>query len=404
MENRLLHTPEGVRDIYNSECERKQVIENKLFNVLKQYGYQAIETPTFEYFDVFSREIGTTASKELFKFFDREGNTLVMRPDFTPSIARSAAKYYHDEDMPVRFGYMGNTFINHLSLQGRLKETTHLGAELIGDDSVDADAEIVALMIRCLKSAGLKEFQVSIGHMDFFKGLIKAADLEEDTEYELRELISNKNHFGIEELLAEHEISEDIKLCLMKTPELFGSIQMLEEAKKMVKNPQSLSALERLEAVYEALKAYGVEDYITFDLGMVSKYKYYTGVILKAYTYGVGEALITGGRYDTLLNHFGKDSAAIGCVLVVNQLLAALSRQKIQVETEHDKVLLVYETETRIEAVEKATVMRNEGRKVTMLLKKKEWSKEDCLSYARRNHFASIISMDKDGTGKEELV
>ena len=168
MENRLLHTPEGVRDIYNSECERKQVLQDRLFSVLKQYGYQAIETPTFEYFDVFSREVGTTASKELFKFFDREGNTLVMRPDFTPSIARSAAKYYHDEDMPIRFGYMGNTYINHHSLQGRLKETTQLGAELIGDDSVSADAEIVAMMIRCLKTAGLKEFQVSIGHIDFF--------------------------------------------------------------------------------------------------------------------------------------------------------------------------------------------------------------------------------------------
>lgn len=391
MENRLLHTPEGVRDIYNSECEKKQVLQERLFDVLKQYGYQAIETPTFEYFDVFSREVGTTASKELFKFFDREGNTLVMRPDFTPSIARSAAKYYQDEDLPIRFGYMGNTYINHHSLQGRLKETTQLGAELIGDDSVGADAEIVALMIRCLKTAGLKEFQVSIGHLDFFKGLMEEAKLEEDVELELRELISNKNHFGIEELLAEHNIPEDVKTCLEKTPEFFGSIDMLADVKKMVRNEKSKAALGRLEAVYKALKVYGVEDYITVDLGMVSKYKYYTGVIFKAYTYGVGEALITGGRYDGLLKHFGKESAAIGCVLMVNQLMAALSRQKIEIPIANDKVLLVYEDDSEAKAVEQAEKMRSEEGRMVALLRRNGKDMEDYKVYGERHGFSQIL-------------
>lgn len=396
MKNRLLHTPEGVRDIYNSECERKQVLQERLFDVLKQYGYQAIETPTFEYFDVFSRKVGTTASKELFKFFDREGNTLVMRPDFTPSIARSVAKYYHDEEMPIRFGYMGNTYINHHSLQGRLKETTQLGAELIGDDSVSADAEIVAMMIRCLKTAGLKEFQVSIGHIDFFKGLIEEANLEEEVELELRELISNKNHFGVEELLAEHNIPKEAKLCLEKMPELFGSIDVLKEAKEMVCNEKSKSSIERLEAIYEALKVYGVQDYITFDLGMVSKYKYYTGVIFKAYTYGVGEALITGGRYNSLLKHFGKDSAAIGCVLLVNQLMAALSRQKIEIPTEKNTVLLICEADSETEAVKTAEELRSKGEKVAVL-RKNEKSLEECKAYAQRNGFAKVLHLDNNG-------
>lgn len=402
MENRLLHTPEGVRDIYGTECEKKQILQNRLFSVLKQYGYQAIETPTFEYFDVFSREVGTTASKELFKFFDREGNTLVMRPDFTPSIARSAAKYYHDEDMPIRFGYMGSTYINHLSLRGRLKETTQLGAELIGDGSVNADAEIIALMIRCLKTAGLKEFQVSIGHMDFFKGLTQAAGLEEDTEFELRELISNKNHFGVEELLAEHNIPADVKHCLEMTPELFGSIDMLAKAKEMAGNEKSRAALERLEAVYEALKVYGVEDYVTFDLGMVSKYKYYTGVIFKAYTYGVGEALITGGRYDSLLKHFGKDAPAIGCVLLVNQLLAALSRQKIAIDTEKDGILLVYEADAAEEAVKKAEELRSQGKKAALLLRRENHTLEDCIAYGKRNSFGAVYHVTAGGAMTEQ--
>ena len=132
MEQRLLHTPEGVRDIYSGEYARKKALLQKLHRVVEGYGYCDIETPTFEYFDVFSREIGTTPSKDLYKFFDREGNTLVLRPDITPSIARCASKYYMDENVPLRFCYRGNTFINNSSYQGRLKETTQIGGELIG--------------------------------------------------------------------------------------------------------------------------------------------------------------------------------------------------------------------------------------------------------------------------------
>ena len=96
MRDELLHTPDGVRDIYNGECTKKLIIQEKLHQVLLRYGYHDIQTPTFEFFDIFGSKIGTTPSKNLYKFFDKEGNTLVLRPDFTPSIARCAAKYFTD--------------------------------------------------------------------------------------------------------------------------------------------------------------------------------------------------------------------------------------------------------------------------------------------------------------------
>lgn len=207
MNNQLLHTPEGVRDIYNEECERKLVLQEKLHHVLKQYGYQDIQTPMFEFFDVFGKERGSVISKEMYKFFDREGNTLVLRPDITPSIARSAAKYYMDEEMPLRFCYIGNTFINNSSYQGRMKECTQLGCELIGDETADADGEMIAVIIRCLLASGLTEFQVELGEADFFRGLIEEADIEEEIEWKLRELIENKNYFGVEELLEGENLS-----------------------------------------------------------------------------------------------------------------------------------------------------------------------------------------------------
>ena len=201
MKQQILHTPEGVRDIYSIEYRKKQVLETKLQKIFHLYGYQDVQTPMFEYFDVFGKEIGTIPSKELYKFFDREGNTLVLRPDITPSIARVATTIFESELLPVRLCYQGNTFINHSSYKGRLHENTQAGAELIGIDSVEADAEMVVMAIDSLKEVGLKEFQIHIGCVAFFENLISQAKLNADGECRLRELIQNRNYFGVDELL-----------------------------------------------------------------------------------------------------------------------------------------------------------------------------------------------------------
>ncbi len=333
MSKRLLHTPEGVRDIYGREYAKKQAVERVLHDLIASYGYEGIQPPTFEFFDVFSREIGTKPSKELYKFFDKEGNTLALRPDFTPSIARCAAKYYMEERIPLRFTYKGNTFSNTSNLQGKLKEVTQMGAELMNDGSVEADGEMIALVVEALRAVGLKEFQVSIGQVEYFKGLCQEAGLDEETELDLRTCISGKNFFAAQELLSERNVKEPYRGILLKVADLFNTMNSLSEAKALVRNDRSLAAIERLEKLDEVLKLYGVEDSVSYDLGMLSKYNYYTGVIFRAYTYGVGSAVVTGGRYDTLLGHFGKDASAVGFAIVIDDLLEALSRQRVEIQT-----------------------------------------------------------------------
>lgn len=190
---RIFHTPEGVRDIYNGECSQKRKVQERIHRVFHQYGYEDIETPTFEYFEVFSREVGTIPSRELYKFFDRDGNTLVLRPDFTPSVSRACATYFSPDQEPVSLCYTGNTFINNSSYRGRLKETTQMGVERIGDESADADAELLAMTVECLLAAGLTEFQISVGQVDYFKSLLKEAELNAEAEERLRSLISQKS-------------------------------------------------------------------------------------------------------------------------------------------------------------------------------------------------------------------
>ena len=394
MKNQLLHTPEGVRDIYNEECEKKLELQDRLHKALKRHGYHSIQTPTFEFFDIFGKEVGTIPSNELYKFFDREGNTLVLRPDITPSIARSAAKYFMDEDMPIRLSYMGNTFINNHSYQGRLKESTQLGAELIGDDTVDGDAEMIAMAIDALKSSGLKDFQISVGHVEFFRGLMEAAGLSEQEEV-IRELIANKNFFGVEEEISDCSMNQNLKELFGMLGTIYDNAASFEEAKTYAADyPKVYKAIRRLEDLDAVLKVYDVDKYVTYEFGMLSSYHYYTGVIFAGYTYGSGEPIVKGGRYDKLLTYFGKDAASIGFAIVVDQLMAAISRQKIEITVKHDNQLIVYKPEYRREAVKKAIALRAKDCNVELIAWAMDKSKADYEAYALRNQIAELTFMD----------
>lgn len=385
MNQRLLHTPEGVRDLYGNEHARKMQVEKSLHESIRLYGYEDIQTPTFEFFDVFSSETGTTPSRELYKFFDKEGNTLVLRPDFTPSIARCAAKYFAGENSPLRLCYMGNTFTNTSSLQGKLREVTQMGAELMGDISVEADGEIISLVVNALKSAGLKRFQVSIGQVEYFKGLCEEAGLDEETELELRTCISGKNYFAAQELLLERGVKEPYQSRLLKVADLFGDMS-LSQAKAMVNNSRSKAAIERLERLHKILGSYGVADYISFDLGMLSKYKYYTGMVFKAYTYGVGDAVVKGGRYDRLLCRFGKEAPAVGFALVIDSILEALSRQRVDIFIPSGARTLTYTPETYDLVLPQVRELRSKGIPVIFTAEEKVTAKENAKEKEEPGH------------------
>lgn len=396
MTDQMLHTPDGVRDIYNGECKQKLLLQDRLHDVLKRYGYRDIQTPTFEFFNIFSKEVGTTPSRDLYKFFDKEGNTLVLRPDFTPSIARSAAKYYTEEDMPVKLSYMGNTFINSSSYQGRLKETTQCGAELIGDGSVAADAEILAMVVDCLTGSGLKEFQISVGHARFFQGIVEAAGLCEEQEDQLRSLLSNKNFLGVEEFAEQLDLSDELKELMLMLGSFETAAEELSDAEKLAAAyPRILSAIRELEELGSYLKLYGIEKYISFELGIISSYHYYTGIIFAGYTFGTGEPVVRGGRYDRLLTYFGKNAPSIGFAIVVDQLMAALSRQKIFLTVPEESILLIYRKEKIEPAIRKAQKLRQQGKIVTLIPVLEGQQKEYYINYAMKNHIAKVDFMDE---------
>lgn len=369
MQNKRLHTPEGVRDIYNDECEKKHYILDRMRQVIQYYGYRFIETPTFEFFDIFGQEVGTTPSKDLYKFFDREGNTLVLRPDMTPSIARAASKYFPIETEPVRLCYEGNVFINNNSYQGRLKESTQLGVEFIGENSVDADGEIIALVVNNLKAAGLEQFQISIGHADLFRQLMKAADFDAEAEETLRDLILNKNFFGVDEFLERHQVTDDLRSLFSMLGKMYASPKEWAGMKEIaLRFPGVADALSYLQELYELLEVYDVTKYVSFELGLISSYSYYTGILFSGYTFGSGEPIVKGGRYDGLLSYFGKEAPAIGFALMVDQLLLALERQKIAISAGQEAEIILYTPQQRKIAATTAEELRNAGKIVRLHL------------------------------------
>ena len=406
-----LHTPEGVRDIYNTECKRKLKVQDNLHEVLRVYGYQDIQTPTFEYFDVFREEIGTISSRELYKFFDRDGNTLVLRPGITPSIARAAATLFETEDFPLRLCYTGSTFINHSSYQGRLKENTQMGAELIGADSIEADAEMLAMVVDGLKKVGLKEFQVNIGHVDYIQSLMDATDLEKSEKAEIHQLISNRNYFGVEEILDNKNVKQNIKEAFHILPELMGDVEILDTALEIAPSIEARHAISHLQQIYKLLTLYGVEEHITFDLSMNGSYGYYTGIIFRAYTYGTGDAVVRGGRYNHLLEKFGENTPSIGFAIIIDELMSALGRQKIPVETSHTN-MIVYTEATQKWAIALARDFRAKGRCVEMQKREEEDTKEYYMSYGKRTQAISMLYLNDDLTigminlltGEEKLI
>lgn len=390
MNKKRVHTPEGVRDVYGIEYRRRSKLKDKLKHVFAGYGYEGIRTPGFEFFDVFNSEKGTVSSREMYKFFDREGNTLVLRPDVTPSIARCVAKYFSEEKVGIRLCYAGNVFLNNSSYQLKLKETCQLGAELVNDDSVQADSEVIAMAVDCFLTAGLHDFRISIGEVEFFQGLTDAI-ADDEIKAQLREFILNKNYFGLMEYVENLDISDEVKQVFLRFNELNGEVEILDQAEKMVSNETSRQAIARLRRVYEILKLYGKEKYVGFDLGMLNKHNYYTGIIFKGYTYGTGDAVLKGGRYDNLIEQFGKKAPSVGFAIVLDELMTALQRQEIPMEAESVHTMIVYREELMKDAVAKANELRRQGRSVILERQNPNCSRDDYEQFAKEHYLGEVL-------------
>jgi len=381
--NRLLHTPDGVRDIMPAEYVARAAVERKIEIVFESFGFTRVSSPMFEYADVFD-EKGSVTQSAIYKFIDRDGSVLALRSDVTPQIARMVSTTCRPEDVPFRFSYLENAFRYNESYQGKLKEFTQAGVELIGVDSEDASAEVVALAVKSLLASGLHDFRIDIGQVQFFQGILEEGGFDESSCRYMQQSIIGRDYVAVEKAAQAANAPETVQRVLSELPLLIGGVEVLTAARGMTANEKALSALSNLESIYAVLCEYGVEEYIAFDLSMVGHLDYYTGIIFRGYAYGTGSSVLDGGRYDNLLMHFGTDYPSVGFGIKVGVLMDALNGKAPSPHIAPD-TLLVYTSEGRHAALSAANELRAQGLRI-----------ENCLltdfeAYAKKHGHNGVL-------------
>ena len=185
------------------------------------------------------------------------------------------------------------------------------------------------------------------------------------------------------------DVADSVKEAFHLLPELTGGAEILDQALSVAPEEKASQAIHRLKQIDELLHLYGVEDHVTFDLSMSGSYGYYTGIIFRAYTYGTGDAVVRGGRYDHLLEKFGKNTPSIGFAIILDELMNALNRQNIQVET-GSRNLLVYTQDTEKWAISLARTFRNKGKNIEMLKRNTDEDRQVYEEYGKRSSVMTL--------------
>jgi ATP phosphoribosyltransferase regulatory subunit len=319
--------PHGVADLLFEEAARHRAVEETLRRVFLSWGYSEVIPPTFEYYESLATEAGAQLQEEMYRFFSRDGHTLALRADMTVPVARIVGTKLFDRPLPLRFCYTANVFRYEEPKAGRRHEFTQAGIELIGAPGEQADAEVVALLVEALRALGLPRFKISMGHVGFFKELTRELQGDEERFARLKQAIDAKDRVALSQVLASLNLSKSVEQSLATLLELQGGAEVLEQARAACANPAACAALENLAATFRALQALGLEEYLSFDLGLLRGMEYYTGLLFQVYAPGIGFTLCSGGRYDDLIAHFGPPLPAVGFSMGLERVLLALEHQ-----------------------------------------------------------------------------
>ncbi|HHY74111.1 MAG TPA: ATP phosphoribosyltransferase regulatory subunit [Bacillus bacterium] len=357
----MFEKPLGMRDTLPDLYETKRQARNKMTDEIQAWGYQSIQTPTLEYFETVGA-VSAIPNQQLFKLLDQQGHTLVLRPDMTAPIARVAASRMKGEGYPLRLAYDANVFRAQEREGGRPAEFEQIGVELIGDPTISADAEVIALMVAVLTSAGLENFSVAIGHVGFVNALFVEILGNEERANVLRRFLYEKNYVGYREHVKSLPLSSIDKQRLFKLLQMRGTQQIIAEAREMTENSGARKAIDELDLLWSHLENYRVTDNIKIDLNIVSHMSYYTGILFEGYAQNLGFSLCSGGRYDQLLEKFNRPTAATGFAIRLDRLVEALGDAQASTAIS----LIIFSQERRQEAIEFARAKRENGGRVVL--------------------------------------
>lgn len=319
----------GTRDLLPEDMIKRRYVFERIREVFETYGFKEILTPTFEYTKLFELRSGEEVVEQLYAFEDKGGRNLSLRPDLTSSVARLFVNGFQTAPKPIKWYYITNMFRYEEPQSGRLREFWQAGVELIGSSNIEADAEVIALLIESYLSTRLKEFTVNVGDrilLDEFAKMLGVKDdiglmrlIDKKDKMERGEFVKALQEFG----LNEEDINKVFTLIELKgKPD-----DVLPKARELFTSEIAKEELKKIEELFELLKAYGIEDYALIDFGIARGFDYYTSIVFEAIAdndLGIG-SIGGGGRYDNLIEIFGgKPTPATGFAIGIERLIPIL--------------------------------------------------------------------------------
>ena len=313
--------PQGVQCYFGEEVNRRRKVEAILATIMKNWGFEEIILPFFDYLEDFSYGLGSQLGDKAYRFLDRDGSLLALRPDLTTLVAKTAATRMSDQPLPIKLFYSGEVFRQERPGAGKQKEFYQVGLESMGSAKIWADIEIILVAIDTLLHLGIRDFKIALGHVGFFSGIVSGLNLSPEKASSLRDAIDHKDCARLKKEVESLDIHKEKKSFLVELPNFAGGREELDRALSVVQNPRSREALQSLVEIHAALLPLELSDFLTFDLAEVRGLDYYSGIVLKIYGRSLGFELGGGGRYDGLLAKFGWDLPAVGFSFTLDHLL-----------------------------------------------------------------------------------
>ena len=361
MKKYLKITPEGTKDFLFAECSAMDDICGKIENVFVTRGFKRVITPGIEFYDVFSVPCSGITQESMFKTTDNKGRLLVVRPDSTLPIARMVSSRLKNSILPVRLYYKQAVYRNNPTLTGRRNEFMQMGIELIGVKGIRADLEVLTTAVSCISSVA-DDFRIELGHAGVFDALSNELNIDEDYKEKIRVSIEGKNYSALNNLLDKLEPCKSVN-AIRSLPSLFGGEEVFEKAYEICKGTNAESALEYLHKIYSNLSPLNLGSKLIIDLGFVQRNDYYTGIVFTGYINGIGDAVISGGRYDELLSEFDAPMGAAGFAVDTDAItIKRLTDNEVSYSDNPD--VLVFANEGHeIEGINLVAQLNAEGKK-----------------------------------------
>lgn len=320
--------PDGIDEVLPPQAMRMESLRRALLDLYNSWGYDLVVPPPVEFLESLLTGTGSDLDLQTFKLIDRiSGRTMGISADVTPQVARMDAHSLHREG-PARLCYCSHVLRAMPDPHQGGRSPVQVGLELFGYAGLEADLEIVRLVLASLEQAGAHRIHLAFGHIGVYRGLVKSAGLDAETEAALFEALERKSLAEVDALLNSVSLSEDILRMLSALPRLNGGIEVLGQAAKTFEDaPDTVrTAIQNLQALAQALNYAYPNVTLYFDLGELRGYEYHTGVVFAAYVSEFGQAVARGGRYDHAGKAFGRARPATGCTLEL-KLLARLDEQ-----------------------------------------------------------------------------